>query len=140
MPTPITEVSSIDLTERLLDVVRASTPSKYEVNIGYLPPVGGMTLQVDPGGHEVDSYLSGDKDMAINYEVAILVKSLKEALDTIKPVSDVISNLRSLTSADGSFEFDHCDLTGSPWNSEKDERNNIYCMFTFTAYVLQYAK
>ncbi|WP_415620441.1 minor capsid protein [Liquorilactobacillus sp.] len=115
--------------------VRSLGTDSANCGLGFVPANGQLSLQMDPGSKPIQTYYNGNQDMAMNFELALNSDSYKTARDVLNPIADALTNLETLNSEDGSFEFDHIEITGMPFNQLIDNTGNTYWITNFIAYV-----
>lgn len=125
----------MDLDVQLCNFIRGLGGDAANCGLGFVPANGQLSLQMDPGSKATQTYFNGNQDMAMNFELALNSDSYKTARDTLNPIADALTNLEELNSADGSFDFDHIEITGMPFNQLVDNTGNIYWITNFIAYV-----
>lgn len=127
----------MDLDERLCDYIRTLGHGAEKCNLGFVPANGELSLQMDPGSKATQTYFNGNQDMGMNFELAMNCPSYPEARGALGPIADALAQLKELDSHDGSFMFDHIEITGMPFNQIIDATNNMYWITNFVCYVTQ---
>lgn len=125
----------MDLDTQLCMFVRSLGADSANCGLGFVPANGQLSLQMDPGSKSIQTYYNGNQDMAMNFELALNSDSYKTARGVLNPIADALTNLETLNSEDGSFEFDHIEITGMPFNQLIDNTGNTYWITNFIAYV-----
>lgn len=125
----------MDLDTQLCMFVRSLGADSANCGLGFVPANGQLSLQMDPGSKSIQTYYNGNQDMAMNFELALNSDSYKAARDVLNPIADALTNLETLNSEDSSFEFDHIEITGMPFNQLIDNTGNTYWITNFIAYV-----
>lgn len=130
----------MDLDERLCEYIKSLNKTAAECELGFVPANGELSLQADPGSRASQTYFNGDADMAMNFELALNSQSYRTARETLNPIADALVNLTDLPSSDGSFLFDHIEITGMPFNQLADQTGNLYWITNFVVYVTKINK
>lgn len=130
----------MDLDERLCEHIQSLGGSATKCGLGFVPANGELSLQLDPGSRAIQTYFNGDADMAMNFELALNDRSYKSAREVLNPIADALVNLKELESSDGSFLFDHVEITGMPFNQLVDQTGNLYWITNFVVYVTKINK
>ncbi|RRG08819.1 MAG: minor capsid protein [Lactobacillus sp.] len=130
----------MDLDERLCEHIQSLGGNAAKCGLGFVPANGQLSLQADPGSRALQTYFNGDADMAMNFDLALNDQSYKAARETLNPIADMLVNLEELESSDGSFLFDHIDITGMPFNQLVDQTGNLYWITNFVVYVTKINK
>lgn len=127
----------MDLDERLKDYIQSLGGVAQKCGLGFIPPSGKMSLQMDPGSKATETYWNGNEEMAMNFDLTVAGVDYPTARNALTPVIDGLTNLREqgLESHDGSFEFDHIEITGMPFNQLVDLDGMVYWITNFVCYV-----
>jgi hypothetical protein len=130
----------VDLDTQLCVYIRNLGGAAANCGLGVVPANGKLSLQMDPGSKAIQTYFNGNQDMAVNFELALNSDSYETARATLNPIADALTNLKEdgVLSVDGSFEFDHIEITSTPFNQLTDNTGNIYWVATFTAFVTKF--
>lgn len=130
----------LDLDERLKEFVqKVETGSELtkSCGLGFVPPSGKMSLQMDPGSKAIETYWNGNEEMAMNFELALNSVDYPTAREALAPVIDQLTSLKEdeIVSSNGSFEFDHIEVTGMPFNQVIDLDGSVYWLTNFVCYI-----
>lgn len=130
----------LDLDERLKTFIQKVNPKNElssKCGLGFVPPSGKMSLQMDPGSKAIETYWNGNEEMAMNFELALNGVDYPSAREALAPVIDELTSLKEdeVVSSNGSFEFDHIEVTGMPFNQVIDLDGSVYWLTNFICYV-----
>jgi hypothetical protein len=130
----------MDLSDRLVDFIVSLGGEAKQCRLGFLAPEDILSLQLDPGSKVIQSYFNGSAEMAMNYSLAMRSDDFQHASETLNNIADKLTNLKQdcLPSDDNSFQFDHIEITGYPFNQIIDNTGNMYWITNFVVYITKF--
>lgn len=130
----------MDLMDQLVGNVNAIPDLPIKCRLGYLKPTESFCLYPLPGGKVIREYYDGMKDQQLNYEFAMKSDDQQKINTTLWVVQNHLEELLTLTSADGSFDFDEINITNKPFINQLDDKGNYIFMLDVQAKVTTYPK
>lgn len=121
----------MDLIDRIKDSVNTlNLPVKLTKGVLM---AGKESLVIYPlaGSKVSQSYMDGAKDANINLEIAMSSKDGSLLENTLWQVQDYLDMLDDVPSADGSYQFNHIEVTSKPYIAKLDETGWLVFMLTF---------
>lgn len=130
----------MDLSDRLVDFIVSLGGEAENCRLGFLAPDDTLSLQLDPGSKVIETYFNGSAEMAMNYALALRDDDFQHAAETLNGIADQLTSLKQdqLLSQDGSFQFDHIEITGYPFNQIIDNTGNMYWITNFIVYITKF--
>ncbi|ARK28795.1 phage tail terminator protein [Halalkalibacter krulwichiae] len=117
----------MDFIERLTEEINEMPGLPVTLKKGYLGVDESFVVYPLPGSRVVSQYMDGTSEQQLNFEFAMKSKSQSKIHSTLWAVQNELEALKSLTSNDGSFEFDELVITNKPFINNADEQG----WFTF---------
>lgn len=102
----------IDLHDRLAETI--SKLSGIPIKIDYLAPDNDVGLIPNPGSHCVSADFDGLEYWQYNYAITLQTDNTREASQKLFKIQECLSDIKSLTSNNGSFEFDKIEVNSAP--------------------------
>lgn len=102
----------IDLQDRLAETI--SKLSGIPIKIDYLAPDNDVGLIPNPGSHCVSADFDGLEYWQYNYAITLQTDNTREANQKLFKIQECLSDIKSLTSNNGSFEFDKIEVNSAP--------------------------
>lgn len=102
----------IDLQDRLAETI--SKLSGIPIKIDYLAPDNDVGLIPNPGSHCVSADFDGLEYWQYNYAITLQTDNTREASQKLFKIQECLSDIKSLTSNNGSFEFDKIEVNSAP--------------------------
>lgn len=112
----------MDFNERLRDRISAIPTIPLPCKLGYLGVAESLVLYPLPGSRVTQEYMDGTTDQQLNYEIAMKSKSHQKVNDVLWMVQNALERTKSLTSNNGSFDFDELIITNKPFINQIDEQ------------------
>lgn len=131
-------VYKVDFIERLRDKVNEIPNLPIRCMTDYLGSGDSFVLYPIPGGKVKQEFYNGMKDQQLNYEFSMKAKDQRAVHNTLWLVQDVLEQVESLASSDGSFEFDSITITNKPYIGELDEKGFYVFVLTVQAELTTY--
>lgn len=112
----------MDFLERLVDAVNSIDGLPIRCEPGYLGESESFVAYPIPGSRVMNEYFSGVKDQQLNYEFAMKSREPGNIHNTLWIVQNALEQIESITSNDGSFEFDELIITNKPFINQTDDQ------------------
>ena len=112
----------MDFNERLRDKISAIPMIPLPCKLGYLGVGESLALYPLPGSRVTQEYMDGTTDQQLNYEIAMKSKSHQKVNDVLWMVQNALERTKTLTSNNGSFDFDELIITNKPFINQIDEQ------------------
>lgn len=112
----------MDFIERLRDRISAIPTIPLSCKLGYLGVAESLVLYPLPGSRVTQEYMDGTTDQQLNYEIAMKSKSHQKVNDVLWMVQNALERTKTLTSNNGSFDFDELIITNKPFINQIDEQ------------------
>ena len=111
----------MDLMERLTANVNTIPNLPIRCQMGYLKPTESFCIYPLPGSRVIREYYDGTKDQQLNFEFAMKSADQQKINNTLWLVQNHLEALETLTSLDGSFDFDEIIITNKPFINQLDD-------------------
>lgn len=121
----------MDLIDRIKDSVNTlNLPVKLTKGVLI---AGKESLVIYPlaGSRVTQSYMDSAKDANINLEIAMSSKDGSLLENTLWQIQDYLDMLDDVPSEDGSYQFNHIEVTSKPYIAKLDETGWLVFMLTF---------
>lgn len=128
----------MDFIERLNDKINAIPAMPIQSRLGYLDTVESLALYPLPGSTVLQEYMDGVSDQRLNYEIAMKSRSQQKITEVLWKVQKELSNLNSLASSDGSFEFKDITITNMPYINQLDDQGWFVFLLDLQANITVY--
>jgi len=128
----------MDFIERLNDKINAIPAMPIQSRLGYLDAVESLALYPLPGSTVLHEYMDGVSDQRLNYEIAMKSRSQQKISEVLWEVQKELSDLNSLASSDGSFEFKDITITNMPYINQLDDQGWFVFLLNLQADVTVY--
>lgn len=122
----------MDLLERLKEAINKQANIPIELKIGYLDAFDSLVIYSLPGSTVTQEYMDGEKDINVNYEIAIKSKDAEQAEKTLWKVSETLDKLSNVKSEDKSFLFNKLRVTSKPFINYFDGQGWFVFLLDFT--------
>lgn len=120
----------LDFIDRLADFID-SYKFPYPLLINTLDTSDSMAIMTLPSGEET-VFLDGTRDKIINIAIDIKASKSVQAYQTLNVLFQLLENVNSLPSQNGSYDFNSITTTNAPSMIGKDERYELWeCTFAF---------
>lgn len=115
----------IDLSKVLAEWLTKA--SGIPIKVDFLAPDNHVGLIPNPGSHLVSEDMDRLQYWQYNYAVTLSTKNAKEANDKLFKIQGCLNTLNAqhLTSENGSFEFDHVEVSSAPAMTVKDVQGTV---------------
>lgn len=124
----------MDLITVLKDKVNELTTSEMpELKKGYLGTGESFVIYPIPGSRVTNEYYDGDKDMAINFELAMKSLSSQKIHDTLWIVQSLLENLEGLTGE--GFEMTDLVIANKPYINQVNDQGWLVFLLDITVEV-----
>lgn len=112
----------MDLLNRIVDSINGMANVLPSIRKGYLGAEESFVIYPIPGSRTTAEYFDGEKDVSLNYEIAMKSKDGNKITDTLWAIQTALEDLESLNSLDQSFQFDSLQITNKPYINQIDDR------------------
>lgn len=130
----------MDFLERLVDAVNSIDGLPIRCEPGYLGESESFVAYPIPGSRVMNEYFSGVKDQQLNYEFAMKSRAPGNIHNTLWIVQNALEQIESITSNDGSFEFDELIITNKPFINQADNQGWYVFLLDIQAKVTTFKK
>ncbi len=124
----------MDFIERLRDKVN-STNLPLRMRTGYLSDKETLVVYPSPGSRVTQQYMDGNKDVNLNYQIAMKSKDGELINNTLWIIQNYLETLLVITSNDNSFDFNGLVIANKPFISEADDQGWFVFLLDITANV-----
>ena len=112
----------IDFLERLCDKINEFPDLSIPCEPGYLGAGESLVVYPLPGSREVQSYMDGTSDWAMNYEIAMKSMIQGRINNALWAIQNELEKLKELKSEDNSFKFEEITITNKPFINQADDQ------------------
>lgn len=120
----------LDFIDRLADFID-SYKFPYPLLVNTLDTNDSMAIMTLPSGEET-VFLDGTRDKIINIAIDIKASKSVQAYQTLNLLFQLLENVNSLPSQNGSYDFNSITTTNAPSMIGKDEHYELWeCTFAF---------
>lgn len=92
------------------------------LTMGYLGTGESLVIFPLPGSRIAKTFMNGDTDQALNFEIAMKSKTQSKIHATLWELNNNLEQISDITSNDNSFEFDEITITNKPFINQIDEQ------------------
>ncbi|MFL2124066.1 minor capsid protein [Marinilactibacillus psychrotolerans] len=125
----------MDFIDRVKDSINQIPNLPIQIRKGYLGIDETLVIYGLPGSRVVREYMDGEKELELNYEIAMKSQNGQKIENTLWMISDYLDSVKAIQSNDGSFEFNGLAVTSKPYINQADQQNWFVFLLTFTANV-----
>lgn len=121
----------MDLIDRIKDSVNTlDLPVKLTKRV-LMADKESLVIYPLAGSRVTQSYMDGARDADINLEIAMSSKDGNLLESTLWQIQDYLDMLDDVPSDDGSYQFNHIEVTSKPYIAKLDETGWLVFMLTF---------
>lgn len=128
----------MDFIERLNEKINAIPAMPIQSRLGYLDAAESLVLYPLPGSTVVQEYMDGISDQRLNYEIAMKSRSQQKISEVLWLVQKETSNMKSIQSSNGSFEFNDITITNMPYINQLDDQGWFVFLLDLQANITVY--
>lgn len=121
----------MDFIERLTDKIN-NLELPLKLKIGYLTDAESLVIYSISGSSTVQEYMDGEKEIKLNYEIAMNSKNQERINEVLWGIQDFLERITDIESKDGSFSFNNLRITNKPFINFTDDQGWFVFLLNIT--------
>lgn len=118
-----------DFIERLVDTINSIEGLGIVAKADYLTEKESLGVYALPGGSTIQEFMDGEKEVQLNYEIAIKTKKQQLAHNSMWLIGNKLGEFGlSIDSENGSYEFESVTAEAPSLNDRDDQGWYIYLL------------
>lgn len=130
----------MDLMERVADSINEIEGLPIRCKLGYLGPDESLVIYPLAGSNVIRTYMTGDTEEDLNYEIAMRSKSEAKISQTLWKITRTMQEISEIESRTNSFQFERLRISNMPFINQADDSGWYVFLLNITVRVTNYNK